>query len=90
MINPDTVVVLKQAFAREDSSCMAATEAGCSFDTARRYRRALEAAGVIEAKPVRKVKDGRLVHIERIGAHMATQPRSHAADTRRIQLLRAA
>ena len=89
MISQTKLRCLKAALTAGLSSRMAAAEAGCAFDTARRYRRALEAAGLVDPKPVRKVKDGRMVRVERIGSHMATGPRSHGGDAKRIQLLRA-
>lgn len=87
MIAPLTLARLKQAFERGDPSRMAAESAVCAPDTARRYRRALEASGAIAPTPVRKVKAGRMVHVEHIGEHQRTAARRPESDTRRMRFV---
>ncbi len=90
MISRARLAILQDAFAGAYSSRVAAEAAGVAVDTARRWRRFLEANSVIQPCPSRINRNGRLVRVENLGAHMAPAAVHGERDVRRIQYLKVA
>ena len=69
MISGTAIKRLREAFADGLSSRAAAQLAGCCFDTARFYRRAMEHAGLVEPRSFRRTSAGRIQDTANMGAY---------------------
>jgi hypothetical protein len=69
VIQANAIEILRAAFIEGVSTRSAAMRVGCCYDTARFWRRDMEKAGVIPALRYRRVADGKIQDVTRMGSY---------------------